>query len=164
MPSGAATMTSKLALAPSASERPENSGLTPIMLPLGVTGKRDLALDRAAARLGHAHRDLRFERMRARRRLVELDGKLGIAGVVGRRQIVERLLRRIDFFVGEPELIAGKAGALFRGRDRHLAFEIEIGGRRAIEETAGNIDLGRRVLRKSASVGEVRSNSMRSGT
>ncbi len=56
--------------------------------------QRDFALDRAAAGLRHAHRDLRFERMRARRRLVEIDRKLGVAGVVGRRQIVKRLLRR----------------------------------------------------------------------
>ena len=48
--------------------------------------QRDLALDGAAAGLGHAHRDLRLQRAGARRQLVELTGKLALpaASVAGR--------------------------------------------------------------------------------
>ena len=53
--------------------------------------QRQLVLDGAAAGLGHAHGDLRFERMRARRQLVEIDGETRLAGGIGRRQVVERL-------------------------------------------------------------------------
>ena len=41
-----------VAFSPSPSDRPENSGLTPIIGPVGVIGSVELALDRAAAGLG----------------------------------------------------------------------------------------------------------------
>ena len=120
-------------------------------------------LDCAAAGLGHAHGDLRLQRMGGRGQLVETDGKFRFAGRVGRRQAVERLLHRFDLFIGEAELIAGKAGALRRHRDRHIAVKIEARSRRAIEEAAGDVDFGRAV-RRMLFAGELRSNSIRSGT
>ncbi len=141
-------MTSKFALAPSASERALEQRLDADHIAGRRDRQRELVLHGAAARLVHAHRDVRLQRMRGRGQLVEIDLELGVARIVGRRQIVERLLCRIDLVVGEPELIAGKSGALFRGRDRHVAVEIEIGGRRAVEEAAGDIHFGGRVLRQ----------------
>ncbi len=105
--------------------------------------QRDLVLDGTAARLRHAHRDAGFERVRARRQLVDIDVEGRLAGVVGGRQIVQRLLHGGDVFAVEAELIAGKAGALGRHGDIHVAFEIEARGRRAIEEAAGKVDGGR---------------------
>ena len=52
-----------------------------------------------------------------------------------------------DLFVGQAELIAGKPGPLLRHRDRHVAFEIEVRRRRAVEKASGDIDLGRDLLR-----------------
>ena len=130
-----------------AERSPENSGLTPIMLPAGATGSIDLVLDRAAAGLGHAHDDARFERMRARRQLVGLHREFGLALRVSRRQVFERLLCGFDLFVGDAELITGKARALFGDRDGDIACEIELGCGRAIEETPGDFDLCRRFLR-----------------
>ena len=116
MPSGAATTTSKVAFSPSPSERPENSGLTPIIGRRGDHRQRELALDRAAAGLGHAHGDLRLERPRRRRQLVERDGEARLAVVVGLRQVFERLAGGLDLLVGEAELVAGKARPLARRR------------------------------------------------
>ncbi len=87
--------------------------------------QRDLVLDGAAARLRHAHGDAGFERMRARRQLVDIDVEARLAGVVGRRQAIQRLLHGGDVFAVEAELITGKAGALGRHGDVHVAFEIE---------------------------------------
>ena len=109
--------------------------------------QRQRALDGAAAGFGHAHRDLRLERMRARRRLVEIDGEFRLAGIVGRRQIFERGFDRLGLLVGEAELITGEARPLLGDADRHVAFEIEPGGRRAIEEAPGDLDARRRLLR-----------------
>ena len=93
---------------------------------------------------------LRFQRVRARRQLVELDGKAGLALGIGRRQIFERLLGWFHLFIVEAELITGKARPLLRHRDRHVALEIEVGGGRAVEEAPGDIDLGRRLWRDAA--------------
>ena len=85
--------------------------------------------------------------MRARRQLVEIDGKTGFACGIGFRQVGERLLYRIDLLVGQTELITAEAGAFFRHRDRHLAIEIEVRRRRAVKEAARDVDLGRDFLR-----------------
>ena len=80
-----------VAVSPSPSERPENSGLTPIMLPVGDDRQRQLALDRAAAGFRHAHDHLRLERAGRGRQLVEADLEARLALVVGLRQVLERL-------------------------------------------------------------------------
>ena len=67
---------------------------------------------------------------------------LPAASVAGR--FSSGCLDGIDLLVGQAELITGKARALLRRRDRHLAFKIEIRCRRAIEETSGDVDFGRR--------------------
>ena len=79
--------------------------------------------------------------------LSRLTEKLRLACGVGRRQVVERLLDGLDLLIGEAELIAGKPGPLLRRRNRHVAFEIEVRRRRAVEEAAGDIDLGGICLR-----------------
>ena len=119
-------------------------------VPGGRHRQADLALDRAAARLGHAHRDLRFERVRTRRQLVELHRKARLALRIGRRQVFERLLGSFHLFIIEAELITGKAGPLLRHRDCHVAVEIEVGCWCAVQETAGDIDFGRRLRRDAA--------------
>ena len=95
---------------------------------------RNLMLDGAAARLGHAQHDLRFERMRARRQSVELDGKACFALRIGVGQVFERLLDGLHGFVGEAELVTGKAGAFLRHSNGHVAFQIEIGRWSAVEK------------------------------
>ena len=90
-----------------------------------LTGSVMLALDRAAAGLGHAHRDLRFERMRACWQLVEIDGEFRLAGASVAGKSSSGCLRGRNLLVGEAELVAGKTGALLGHRDRHVAFEVE---------------------------------------
>ena len=136
VPSGAATITSKFAFSPSPSERPENSGLTPIIGPSGVTGSVSL---RSTARPPASA--MRTVTCASSGRVaagclssVTVNLALPLRSVSGRSSSGWR--RRFDLFVAEAELIAGKARALVGRRDHHLAFEIEVGGRRAIEIAA----------------------------
>ncbi len=90
--------------------------------------ERQVALDRASAGLDQPHRDLRLKRTRGRRHLVERDGELRLAVVVGLGQVFERGLLALHrvLVVIDAELVAGEARTRVRRLDLHLAFEIEI--------------------------------------
>jgi len=109
-------------------------------------------LNGAAARFRHTHSNLRFQRVRARRHFLEIDGETCFALRIGRRQIGERLLHRLELFVGQAELIAGKAAPLFRRRDGDLPFQVKLGGGGAVEEASRYLGFGR-VLRRDVSGG-----------
>ncbi len=105
--------------------------------------QRQLAFDRAATGLGHAHDHLRRERTRGRRLLLERHSETRFAVLVGIRQAFERLAGGFHLLVGESELVAGKARPLGRGRNRDLAFELKPRGRRAVKVMSVDGDLGR---------------------
>ena len=106
------------------------------MLAVGTTGSVDVALDRAAAGLGHAHRDCASSGREVAGSLSSATVEVRLAVVVGLRQVFERLSLGRDLLVGEAELVAGEARPLLGRADHDLAFEIEAGGRRAVEEAA----------------------------
>src|SRR6516165_8817628 len=101
-----------------------------------------LAFNRAPAGLRHAHDDLRFERTRRLRPFFKLHGKACFAVVVRARQVFERLAGGRHTLVGKPKLVTGKAPPLARRRNDDLSFELEFGGRRPIEKTPIDGDLG----------------------
>src|SRR5262249_30117784 len=113
-------------------------------------GQRQLAFDRATAGLCHAYDDLRLDRTRYVRLFVKRHGKACLAVVVGVRQFFEWLAGGRHILAVGPELITGKAGPLARWRNDDLAFELELGGRRAVEKTPVHRHLGRAGLGKAA--------------
>ena len=95
---------------------PENSGLTPIMVAVGAIGSVSL---RSTARPPDSASRTVICASSGRevvRQLVERDGELRLAVVVGLRQVFERGLLGLDLLlvVIGAELIAGKARALVR--------------------------------------------------
>src|SRR6201999_2073873 len=98
--------------------------------------------------LDEPHRDLRLERPVRVRHLVERDGERGFAVVIGLRQVFERRLLAADavIVVVDAEIEPREARPLARSLDLHLAFEIEAGGWRAIEEAAVDGHFSRRLL------------------
>ena len=68
------------------------------------------------------------------------------AVVVGLRQVLERrALVAGGLLVVNAELVAGKARPVLGRRHQHIAFELEAGGRRAIEEMAVDLKFCRRI-------------------
>ena len=105
-------MTSKVAFSPSPSERPENSGLTPIIGPLGVTGSVSL---RSTARPPGSL--MRTMICASSGRVVvgclssvTLKRALPLASVSGR--LSSGCAGGLDLLVGKPELIAREARPL----------------------------------------------------
>ncbi len=132
----ATSTTSKVAVSPSPSERPENSGFTPIMLAAATTGS--VILRSTARPPASAMRTITCASSGRDEvgNVVERHIEARLALVVGLRQVFERLAAARRLLVGLAELVAGEPQAFLRGRDRDLAFEIERGRRRAIEIAA----------------------------
>ncbi|MGY3082003.1 hypothetical protein ACVWZZ_008411 [Bradyrhizobium sp. LM6.10] len=108
----------------------------------GCDRQHDLTLDGAAAGLDHADEDLRFLGTRRGRLLAQRDREGCNAVGVGLGQVLQRrALVRGGLFVGDAELVAGKARTFGRGRDQHVAFERQTRGRRAIEEMTVRLKL-----------------------
>ena len=130
LPSGATMTTSNLAVSLSLSDLPAKSGLTPIIGACGVDGKRELALDGAAAWLGEPHHDVGFERLGRCGKLAEsnLEGSLPVGvglGQIGERNALGAGLSLVIAGLGriEAERIAGIARPLRGLGDRDLAFD-----------------------------------------
>src|SRR5262249_4652100 len=95
--------------------------------------------------------EARLERLGRFRSLVERDRELGVALLVGRGQIRQRLLGRprrlVAVLVGPgAELIAREAGPRRHRLDAEIALEIEPAGGRAVEVAAVDRDVDRRAL------------------
>ena len=128
-----------------------NSGLMPMRACFRSTGIVMAALDGAAAGLAQAQDDAGFERLGRLRDGRQRNGDLGDAVRVGGGRGVERLAHRLDGLVGLAELEAGVAvDVLGRRLDDDVAFDGEVGGRRAVEIAAGGLD-GLRLLRRQRS-------------
>ncbi len=97
--------------------------------------ERQLALDGAAARLGHADSQPRFHRPGDIRQGVDVHIELGLAVGVGARQILDRDVEIVlaAVIVG-AELVTGKAGTGRCGLHLHLSRDFEIARRRPIKE------------------------------
>ena len=93
-------------------------------------------------------RELRLQRPRGLGKLRHGDVELRLAGGVGVRQILERLLDGGLLFVivGPAEGVAVKAGASRGGLHSHRAADLERARRRAVEETAVDGDFERLAL------------------
>ena len=112
------------------------------------------ALDGAPTGLAHAHRHLAVDELRGRRQLVDGDREGRLAVIANHRQIGERRDRRFRrLFVGEAEGEVGETVPVARGRQRQLAFQGKTRRRRAIEEAAVDVDVGRFAARDLLLVG-----------
>ena len=151
-------------MAPSASARPENSGLTPIMLAAGVTGS--VSVRSTARPPDSAMRTAIFASsgwvLAGGLSRLTVNFALPASSVAGRSSSV--VVDRLDLLVGEAELITGKARPLLgrrrpsrRLRDRARPPARRRGNARRPRRSAG-------AFCEILALGEVRSNSMRSGT
>ena len=112
-----------------------------------LDGQHDGALDAAAARLAQSQGDLGFEQPRRLRQRRQLDGDLGLALVVGLERRLELLPLRGKLLVLEAEAESLPSLDTLRALPHEdLAFNGEIGCRRAIEIAALDCD-GARFIR-----------------